>query len=127
VTLLDATTLVDVSPAALLADDVLDVAPDVPTLVKHLRDLHGRRRLYLLAVATMQRAADPRSDLAPAVVRLRWALDEALGDRLRDDELHQDAPILGTAATTGKRGETHEADSSGRRQDGPARESGGWQ
>jgi hypothetical protein len=81
VTLLDATTLVDVSPAVLLTDYVLDVGPDVPALVKHLRDLHGRRRLYLLGVATVQRAADRRSDLAPAVVRLRWALDEALGNQ----------------------------------------------
>jgi hypothetical protein len=121
VTLLDATARVDVPPTVLLADAVLDVAPDVPALVRHLRDLYGRRRLYLLGVATVQRAADPTSDLAHAAVRLRWALDKTLGDRLPDDELCQDQarPMLGTAATAGERNERHEADSSGRRQDRP--------
>ena len=77
VTLVDAAALVDLSPAVVLSEPVLAVAPDVPGLVMYLRDLYTRRRLHVIAVATAHRASDLADDPAAAAARLRHALDEA--------------------------------------------------
>jgi hypothetical protein len=119
VTIMDVTTTAGIPATVLLAEEGVVVAPDVPGLARHLRDLHRRRQVYLIGVATMHRASDLTDSVEAAAGRLRAELDE----------LHQDVPMLGTAATAGKRGDTHEADSSGRRQHRPGtpRRAGGWQ